>query len=104
MDSAQNNALKLQIRDRITTLEDLLAPGKNSKSSNDASANLNENIASAVDSQVRNLEKQELTWLKRNLIWLDSGDAGFCRKCDCEISFARLQAVPVTQLCINCAS
>ena len=35
---------------------------------------------------------------------MESGDFGYCLKCDEPISVARLQVDPATPLCINCAS
>ncbi len=107
MNSAQRQTLQNNIKQRIKELEALLTPvttgNGESEQADDASASLDNKIASAVTSQVTENEKRELSRLKANLQWLESDDAGFCQQCGNEIPFARLQAVPVTRLCVNCA-
>ncbi len=94
MDDSQHNTLKQQIQKRIKELEILLNDDE-AKSATDEDA--------AVESQITENEKRELAALKNNLRWLDTDDAGYCSECGCEIPFARLQAVLVTRICINCA-
>lgn len=94
MNNDQQRSLKQQIQQRIALLENLLNTDE-TKGTTDEEA--------AVESQVTENEKRELAALQNNLKWLDSDDAGYCRECGCEIPFARLQAVPVTRLCISCA-
>ncbi|MCB1662941.1 MAG: TraR/DksA C4-type zinc finger protein [Pseudomonadales bacterium] len=108
MNSRESNALKRQICARITNLEVQLADLKHSQQklvsqSDDESATMDIKITSAVNSQVTDSEHLELAQLKENLQWLDTEEAGFCSECGCVIPIARLQAVPVTRLCIGCA-
>lgn len=95
MDNKQREILKQQIQQRITELDGLLSTSDD---------NTQAKQASTVDKQITANEKTELMLLKRNLRWLDSEDAGYCQKCDYEIPFARLHAVPTTRLCIQCAA
>lgn len=40
--------------------------------------------------------------IRRSLLRLEGGDYGLCEECEESISFARLQARPMTTLCIPC--
>lgn len=108
MNSRETKALKEQISARIAILEAQLADLKQNRQkavnqSDDESAIMDIKITSAVNSRVTDSEHLELAQLKENLHWLDTKEAGFCSECGCTIPFARLQAVPVTRLCIGCA-
>ena len=108
MNSRETKALKQQISTRIVDLEAQLADLKQNRQkavnqSDDESAIMDIKITSAVNSRVTDSEHLELTHLKENLHWLDTEEAGFCSECGCVIPIARLQAVPVTRLCIGCA-
>tara|TARA_R110000868_G_scaffold262187_1_gene520522 strand:+ start:476 stop:790 length:315 start_codon:yes stop_codon:yes gene_type:complete len=103
MNNSQHDTLKLQIEKRIETLETLLTPADSGKNTNADSSNANAMMISAVNAQITVNEKKELARLKQNLPWLESDEAGYCQKCGNDIPFARLQAVPITRLCINCA-
>lgn len=103
MDKTQHKDLERQIKKRIASLEKLCA---NSASAEDAEKNLPDSpqeTSLATDSRATASALRELARLKDNLKWLASDDAGFCQACGCEIPFARLQAIPTTRLCINCA-
>tara|TARA_R110000787_G_scaffold16735_3_gene52501 strand:+ start:10220 stop:10534 length:315 start_codon:yes stop_codon:yes gene_type:complete len=99
----QRDTLKQLIKTRIGDIEELLSATTEGSHLDDDSAKLDQKIASAVNSQVTENEKRELTLLNNNLQWVDSEDAGYCQQCACEIPFARLQAVPTTRLCVACA-
>lgn len=103
MNDQQRDTLKQLIQARINDIERLLSSTREGNDLDDASANLYQKIASAVDSQVIENEKRELTLLRNNVQWLDSEDPGYCQQCACEIPYARLQAVPTTRLCVRCA-
>jgi len=108
MNSNERVALKDQLSERIALLEAQLIDLTQNRQgladqSDDDSASMDRKITSAVNSRITDSEKQELAQLKENLQWLDTEDAGFCSECGCAIPFARLQAVPVTRLCIDCA-
>lgn len=47
--------------------------------------------------------QQELRMIEAALARLASGEYGFCAKCGAEIAAARLDALPWTPLCRNCA-
>lgn len=103
MNNQQQDTLKQLIQTRISDIERFLSSTREDDELDDDSANVDQKIASAVNTQVSENEKRELTLLRNNLQWLDSEDAGYCRQCACEIPFARLQAVPATRLCVRCA-
>lgn len=103
MNNQQRESIRQRILTRINEIEGLLSATREDVDLDDESANLEQKIASAVDSQVIENEKRELTRLKNNLPWVESEDAGYCQRCDREIPFSRLMAVPTTRLCVACA-
>jgi len=48
--------------------------------------------------------EETLTEVERALAKLDEGAYGVCENCGKEIGEARLEAMPATRYCINCAS
>jgi len=50
-----------------------------------------------------NAARTEIEMVKRALARIDKGDYGICRVCNEPIGEKRLEAVPYTDLCINCA-
>lgn len=103
MTNDQREILKLQIQKRIEVLEALLSQidsGENTVAESDNSGNT---IVVAVNAQITENEKKELARLRQNITWLVSDAAGYCQQCGGDIPFARLQAMPITRLCINCA-
>ncbi|GAB3113484.1 hypothetical protein G8770_18335 [Aestuariicella hydrocarbonica] len=108
MDALELRKLKSMIEHRMEQLQGEIAEAKSFTSKkleqdDDPSADLDLTISSSVDEKVLADHKSELKRLSRNLLWLDSDDAGLCRVCDCEIPVNRLLAVPDTQVCISCA-
>lgn len=101
--------LKSLVHARIAVLENLLN-GNDSISDNkkrqaeDKAASLDLTISSTVEAKVMDSARAEIRRLKRNLLWLDSEEAGFCDDCGCEIPLARLKAVLETRLCVACAA
>lgn len=91
MDSEQKQQLTEVITQRMSELEELLHSEVASTEADD------------IDSQLHKVERRELARLKENLEWLESEDGGCCDHCGCEIPFPRLEAVPTTRLCVNCA-
>lgn len=100
MDSAELRQLKTQILDRMMELQSLLGRDGDNNSVEDQKNNLS---GAEVDQQIIQQLKQELVALEKSLERLATDDAGICDSCGCEIPYARLQAVPVTVLCVNCA-
>ena len=100
--------LKSRVHARISVLKNMLN-GNDSISNNkkqqagDKAASLDLTISSTVEAKLMDSARAEIRRLERNLIWLDSEDAGFCDDCGCEIPLARLMAVPETRLCVACA-
>lgn len=52
--------------------------------------------------RLRDREKYYLSKIDKAIKKLDNGDFGICEACDDEISLKRLEARPVTTLCIRC--
>lgn len=103
MNDQQRDSLKQLMQNRINDIERFLSSAREGSDLNDESTSADQEVASAVTSQVSENEKRELSLLRNNVQWLDSEDAGYCRQCGGEIPFARLQAVPATRLCVDCA-
>lgn len=50
-----------------------------------------------------NEARRELEQIKRALARIDSGDYPYCSDCGEEINKARLESLPYTSLCVECA-
>lgn len=50
-----------------------------------------------------NETRRELEQIKHALIRIDSGEYPYCSECGDEIKKARLQTLPYTSLCVDCA-
>jgi len=59
---------------------------------------LNDFTIGNMEREIRTLAEVELS-----LRLLDNGQYGWCGGCGCEIPVARLQALPWTRTCVNCA-
>ena len=103
MNDQQREKLKQLMQNRISDIERFLSSAREGGDMNDGSGSADQKLASAVNSQVSENERRELALLRNNVQWLDSEDAGYCRQCGQEIPFARLQAVPATRRCVDCA-
>lgn len=101
MDRNDFQALNAHIKCRINELQ--LHVGELAAGADKSEADKSDEDSSEVQRQITEKELQELARLKSNLLWLESEDGGYCEKCDAEIPVARLRAVPITRLCINCA-
>lgn len=52
--------------------------------------------------RIRDRERKLLSKIDEALIRIEDGTYGFCEECDEEIGLKRLEARPVTTLCIDC--
>jgi DnaK suppressor protein len=52
--------------------------------------------------RIRDRERKLLAKIKEALERLENGTYGICENCDDEISIKRLEARPVTTLCVKC--
>lgn len=52
--------------------------------------------------RIRDRERKLLSKIEEALIRIDEGTYGRCEGCECEIGLKRLEARPVTTLCIEC--
>lgn len=103
MNEAQRSQLTATIEKRIEVLEQLLEPAVEDAINTAAEDASGDTMVAAVGAQITENEKRELARLQSNLVWLQGADGGYCQQCGEEIPIRRLQAVPVTRLCINCA-
>jgi DnaK suppressor protein len=98
--------LIIQVAQRIAELEMTISsdePLAIKKQSGDAVANMDLNIQESVNNKLMQDHKKELSQLRRNLVWMDSDNAGYCEQCDNEVPIARLMAVLNSRLCLSCA-
>ncbi len=62
----------------------------------------NEDILLSSHLRFSNRENFYLKKIRKAIAKIDSGDYGLCEECGSEISFARLQARPTSEMCIGC--
>ena len=108
MEASKRTQLISRVTERIHQLDDELStsvsiPDKKLELADDASANLDLTISAPVEEKLLSEHRAERQQLERNLIWLDSDDAGYCVQCGDEIPVARLEAVLNTRQCVVCA-
>ncbi len=60
----------------------------------------NQEVLEALDAEVA----EELRQITRALHRIDSGEYASCTSCGVDIPTARLQALPTTHLCVDCAT
>ncbi len=60
----------------------------------------NEEVLTSLDDSLN----EEFTQIEKALSRMDANSYGACENCGKEISLNRLEAVPHTNLCINCAA
>lgn len=96
-------------RELQTRLDELLARGADieAKLSDPGEADWEENALEMEDDEVRigigDLTKQEIQDVRRTLQLLDSGAYGRCTRCGKAIDAARLELLPYTSTCVQCA-
>lgn len=52
--------------------------------------------------RIRDRERKLLSKIEDALIRIEDGEYGICEECGCDINLKRLEARPVTTLCIDC--
>jgi DnaK suppressor protein len=57
----------------------------------------------SINEAALNKSKLLLSKLEHALTLIDDPDFGFCRECEEPIPYARLMAIPETELCVQCA-
>ena len=57
----------------------------------------------SINEAALNKSKRLLSKLEHALIMIDDPDFGLCRECEEPIPYARLMAIPETELCVQCA-
>jgi len=83
MDKNQKLQLKVLMKTRINQLNALLK-------------------VSSTDAEQLQAYVSEAEALKSNLLWLETGKAGLCFKCGCDIKFSLLVAYPERRSCEKC--
>ena len=56
----------------------------------------------AIELRNRDRERKLIKKIEETIALIDSGDYGYCNGCGVEIGIKRLEARPVTTLCIDC--
>lgn len=97
-------ALETQICNRIDELQALVTQRSDIRTATQAAAEPETAAETELGLKFAEKDKQELARLQANLVWLAGENGGCCVKCGREIPVARLRAVPVTRLCVDCAS
>ncbi len=62
----------------------------------------NEDILLSSHLRFSNRENFYLKKIRKAIMKIESGDYGLCEECGSEISLARLQARPTSEMCIGC--
>ena len=104
MNSSEFHILDTHIRNRISELEALVEQKSGSRAESQTVINPEALPDTELELKLAEKEKQELARLQSNLDWLASDQGGCCVQCGCDIPIPRLLAVPVTRLCVKCAS
>ncbi|WP_438952101.1 TraR/DksA family transcriptional regulator [Porticoccus sp.] len=100
-------AIRQQLTTRRTELADRLSSLKadiTQSHSRDWAEQAQERENDEVVEALGNEAKQELSLVNRAIERIESGTYNLCSQCGGEIALQRLQAVPYTNLCINCAA
>ncbi len=97
-------ALQTHIRHRIDELQALVEQRSDTLAEARSAAPPEAATETELGLKFAEKDKQELARLQANLVWLASDSGGCCAQCGRDIPVARLRAVPVTRLCIDCAS
>jgi len=100
MTDAECQQLKANITEQIERLELVLGTAGDPARGDSVEVDLDR---LTVSSKITDQERSALLSLKQNLRWLDTDSAGYCDQCGEAIPFPRLQAMPVSRLCISCA-
>lgn len=95
----QLNQLEEELTQRIKNL----AADRSKSHSNDSSEQAVERENDEVIDQLETDSREELIQVQHAIQRISNDSYGICSKCEEDISVARLQAIPYTTLCINCA-
>lgn len=104
---ASYEALRAELLTRIDTLSkragqieaDLRRPGDR-----DWVERATEDENDEVLGQLDEMTRAEVVELRYAVERIDTGTYGRCERCGADISFARLEALPGTSVCVRCAS
>jgi RNA polymerase-binding protein DksA len=88
-----------QLRERVSKVQGHLREPSNRDWQERATELENDEVLESLDTQGRS----ELEHIERALRRMESGSYGVCEQCDEEIPVGRLNALPFTTTCVNCA-
>ena len=95
--------LLLQLEEELANRLESLSADMSKSHDADSSEQAVERENDEVIVQLENDTRVELQQVRHTLQRLEQGDYRICTKCEEDISAARLQAIPYSTLCINCA-
>lgn len=91
---------KEQLEERLNRVEASLRKSHAADWAEQASERENDEVVEALDINIRN----ELEQINQALLRMDQGSYGTCKMCDGPIRVERLEALPFTDTCFDCAS
>ena len=93
-------ALKQELSQRINAIDkDIRHEGMSSDWAEQATERENDEVLESLG----NASAQELAMIDQALQRMDSGEYFICSECGADIPPARLELLPYTTLCVNCA-
>jgi RNA polymerase-binding protein DksA len=95
----QLHTRQTELVDRLSSLKADITQAHSRDWAEQAQERENDEVVEALGNEAR----QELSLVNRALERIESGTYNLCSQCGGEISLQRLQAVPYTNLCIDCA-
>ena len=95
--------LLVQLEAELSKRLKQLSADRSKSHSSDSSEQAVERENDEVIDQLENDTREELIHVQQAIHRIEAGNYGICTKCEEEISAARLQAIPYSTLCINCA-
>jgi DnaK suppressor protein len=101
---AQFKRQLIDMRDAILSEAEKTLADMNDQSSNVPDSNDRATIESdrSFELRIRDRERKLLSKINEALTRIKEGEYGLCEECGCEINVKRLEARPVTTLCIDC--
>lgn len=95
----QLTELQASLSHRVEAISRDFASGRSADFSEQATEQENEEVLVQLKADA----EQQLVDVNHALLKLKTGDFGYCEKCGDDIATARLEALPFTRFCIQCA-
>lgn len=93
----------VQLKTELSGRLERLSVDRSKSHSSDSTEQAVERENDEVIDQLENDTRTELLHVQQAIQRIEAGSYGICAKCGKAISPARLQAIPYSTLCINCA-